>query len=94
MTMDAFVKAYETLGYRLCFGDALEPGLEKIAIFGIERNGITVPTHAALQLQSGEWTSKLGDFEDIRHANPDNVNGPVYGRPVAFMARAITSITI
>ena len=85
------MKAYETLGFRLCFSNALEDGLEKTAIFGIDRNGITVPTHVALQLGSGAWTSKLGDLEDIRHSTPDDVNGPVYGRPALYMVRPIAS---
>lgn len=85
--MPAFMQAYETLGFRLCFGDALENGVEKVAIFGKERNGVIIPTHAALQLESGAWTSKLGDFEDIEHSILDAVNGPVYGRPVVYMKR-------
>jgi len=66
---------------------ALEAGVEKIAIFAKERNAVMVPTHAALQLPTGVWTSKLGDFEDIEHLTIDAVNGPVYGRPVAYMKR-------
>ena len=51
---------------------------------------MSVPTHAALQLESGAWTSKLGDFEDIEHVTVDAVNGPLYGRPVAFLSRRRT----
>ena len=55
--------------------------LKKIAIFGMkESDGSVSPTHAARQLESGEWTSKLGkDFEDIPHTTLDALNGPVYG---------------
>ena len=87
LTIEAFVLAYETLGFRLCFSSALENGIEKIALFGKEQGGVTTPTHAALQLESGAWTSKLGDFEDIRHVTVDAVRGPAYGQPVCFLAR-------
>src|ERR1035438_162844 len=68
VTIDAFMRAYGTLGYTLCFDESLEEGLEKIAIYGTTAlDGSVIPTHAALQLQSGKWTSKLGPFEDINH---------------------------
>lgn len=86
-TIDAFMKAYETLGYKLCFNEALEAGVEKIAIFGIRGEGEVVPTHAARQLESGEWTSKLGDFEDIAHKTVHAVSGPVYGEVICCMSR-------
>ncbi|HEY6350039.1 MAG TPA: hypothetical protein VI636_11580, partial [Candidatus Angelobacter sp.] len=62
--------------------------LEKIAVFGHKaQDGTVTPTHAALQLESGEWTSKLGPFEDITHKKLEDVNGPTYGKPVCFMSR-------
>jgi len=89
VTMDAFVKAFETRGYELCYDNSLQPELEKTAIYGITNpaDGTTVPTHASRQLESGEWTSKLGPFEDVSHQTFEDVNGPVYGRAVYFMAR-------
>src|SRR5271157_4508246 len=50
LTVPAFVRAYESRGFRICIGGILEEGLEKIAIFGVVVNGVTVPTHAAVQL--------------------------------------------
>jgi hypothetical protein len=89
-TIDAFVQAYETLGYKLCYDERLEQGVEKIAIYGKDNPDNTVtPTHAARQLPTGEWTSKLGNFEDISHATPGAVNGPIYGRIVCYMCRPI-----
>jgi len=87
--MEAFVYAYETLGYKLCYDNSLESGIEKIAIFGKNNpaDGSTIPTHAALQLESGEWTSKMGPLEDISHTTVDAVNGPVYGKPIYYMSR-------
>jgi len=87
LTVDAFVRAYGTLGFRLCFDGSLEPEIEKIAIFVIERGDSKIPTHAALQLASGEWTSKLGDCEDISHATVEAVSGPIYGKPFCYLSR-------
>lgn len=90
-TIPAFVSAYETRGFRLCVGGELEPGFEKIAIYGKNNGGVVVPTHAALQLPSGEWTSKLGRFEDIIHSHENDVNGPTYGTVRYYMSRPIQS---
>ena len=63
-TLEAFVGVFEGLGYRLCEDASLEDGYEKIAIY---MNAGGEPTHAALQLPDGNWTSKLGGLEDITH---------------------------
>jgi hypothetical protein len=82
------MRAYETLGYKLCLNGSLENGVEKIAIFGIKRpDGTVSPTHAALQLESGEWTSKLGPLEDVVHPDVNAVRGPVYGKVVLYVSR-------
>ncbi len=94
LTLEAFTIAYGTLGFKICFSNALEPGVEKIAIFAIERNGVLRPTHAALQLETGAWTSKLGDLEDIEHAPVEAVNGPIYGEPAIYMQRPRSSTNI
>lgn len=87
-SIDAFVKAFETLGYALCMDPSLQVGIEKIAIYGVKNpDGTTLPTHASLQLASGKWTSKLGPLEDISHSHADSVTGPVYGKVVCFMSR-------
>jgi len=86
-TVGAFILAFSTLGYVLCQDASLEPGIEKVALFGKVVSGQLVPTHAALQLESGEWTSKLGPFEDVTHRRLDAVNGPAYGQAVSFLAR-------
>jgi hypothetical protein len=87
MTIDAFVRAYETVGFQLCFDGSLEPSVEKLALYAITRSGTSIPTHAALQLPSGEWTSKLGDCEDISHATIADVNGPIYGSVFCYLSR-------
>lgn len=85
--------AYETLGYDLCYDERLEEGVEKIALYGIDNpDGTIEPTHAARQLSSGEWTSKLGPFEDISHTSLDDLNGPTYGHKICCMSRPINPI--
>ena len=86
-TTEAFLRAYGSLGYVLCFDGTLETGLEKIALCGKGPAGSEVPTHAALQLETGEWTSKLGDFEDITHATTHDVESHLYGRVICYLAR-------
>jgi hypothetical protein len=61
-TLDAFCQAFATPGYAACSDDALEPGFEKIAMFA---DDLRVPKHAARQLRTGRWTSKLGKLEEI-----------------------------
>jgi hypothetical protein len=82
-TIEAFIRAYETLGYAVCATPDYEEGFEKIAIY--EKNGR--PTHAARQLSSGHWTSKLGKLEDIEHTTVDNLMGLEYGAAAVLMKR-------
>ena len=89
----AFASAYTFLGFSTCESPVLEPGVEKIALY--ERNGLC--THTARQLESGEWTSKLGKEMDISHPLDGLNDVPSfrsstrkrgdYGRPVYFMSR-------
>jgi hypothetical protein len=83
LDLQAFQSAYATLGYVPCDGEQYEPGFEKIALFA-RMNG--TPTHAARQLPSGRWPSKLGRMEDIEHELHD-VSGAVYGAVAVIMKR-------
>jgi hypothetical protein len=66
----------------------MEAGFEKIAIY-VDGDG--VPTHAARQLSDGAWTSKLGEWEDIRHltleAMEDDGLGLGYGKVSLILKR-------
>ena len=84
MTIDAFIKAYGTLGYEACNTFEVEQDYEKIALF---EDSEKTPTHAAKQLQDGRWTSKLGDFEDIEHADLHCLEGPLYGKVSCCLRR-------
>lgn len=90
-SLDNFVQAFATLGYEACESFDLEDGYEKVAIYA-DRAG--EPTHMALQLPSGRWSSKLGDLEDIEHETLDQLNGDdkyQYGRAVRCLRRRRTS---
>ena len=86
-SLDAFEAAYSTLGYERCDNGDPEEGCEKVAIFASDAGE---PTHAARQLPSGRWTSKLGKAEDIEH-NLLDVEGDIYGTAARFMRRERSS---
>ena len=86
-TIEAFIAAFQGLGYIACESGDLELGFEKIALYAIRSGGTLEPTHAARQLPNGKWTSKLGPLEDISHDTVDCVNGPVYGSVCRYLKR-------
>lgn len=61
-----------------------EKKFEKIAIYV---NAYNKSTHAARQLSSGRWTSKLGRLEDIEHATVEGLYRSDYGAVAVFMRR-------
>lgn len=88
-TVAAFIAAYGTLGYEPCADGNLEVGFQKIVIYASSGS----PTHAARQLSTGAWTSKLGRWIDVEHDTPEKVTlfpkCACYGEPVQFMKRRI-----
>lgn len=68
---------------------SLQPGWEKVVVYGHYVNGVLMPTHGALQNDDGTWSSKLGGLELIRHATPDVFGSWTsdYGRPIAVYVR-------
>lgn len=90
-TLDAFVKAYASVGFAECHNNdsSVEPGFEKVAIY-TDSEGL--PAHAARQLSDGAWTSKLGEWEDIRHATLEAMEdagdlGLGYGKVALILKR-------
>jgi hypothetical protein len=81
-TVEAFQEAFAALGFAVCAHDLFEVGFEKIALFALDGT----PKHAARQLPTGRWSSKLGVREDIEHALHD-LSGAVYGSVVLIMKR-------
>lgn len=87
-TVDGFVKAFQTLGFEQCDHGELEHGYDKIAFYA-DDSGVS---HAARQLPSGLWTSKVGKNIDIEHTLAGLAGGQ-YGQIVAFMKRPVPSST-
>ena len=91
-SLDAFVAAYASLGYELCSSAEFEDGFERVIVYV---DGANRPTHAARQLPTGWWTSKLGSQEDVEHDKPEDVSalGPNplyhYGPVGAILRRKI-----
>lgn len=61
----------------------MEQGYEKVALY-VDHDG--KPTHAARQLPTGRWTSKLGKIEDIEH-ELEGIAGSVYGSVAKILKR-------
>ena len=83
-TVAAYIKLFSSIGYNNCADSSLETGFLKIALY-IDKEGL--PSHAARQILTGKWTSKLGPDIDIEHDCPEVLNGPLYGEARIFMKR-------
>jgi hypothetical protein len=86
LTLSALTSAFQILGYAICDSASLEPGFEKVVLY-VDKDGLW--THAAKQTDDGQWTSKLGNLEDIVHRTPEAVAGPdpAYGDVACYMRR-------
>jgi hypothetical protein len=82
-----YIEAFRTVGFEPCADGALGVGVERIAIYAIQG----IAKHAARQLPDGRWASKLGQWIDIEHQNPNSLTGSRYGEVAAFMSRPRTS---
>jgi hypothetical protein len=88
----AWDKLYASAGYSVVPGMdfSFKPGYQKVVLYGHNTGGGLVDiTHAALQLSDGSWSSKLGGDPLIRHANPDDVAGGLYGNPLRVYIRPV-----
>ena len=70
--------------FEKCDKGNFEKGIEKIAIFQDKFGNFT---HVAIQLENENWSSKMGDYEDIIHYSLEAVGKGDYGEPVIFMQR-------
>jgi hypothetical protein len=84
-TLAAFAAAFATLDFAACANEILESGFEKVALF-VDARG--VPTHAARQLPTDLWTSKLGAWEDIEH-ELHALEGHAYGTVALLLKRSV-----
>lgn len=80
----ALINAFKLLGFEECRDGALESGYEKLAIYSKEGEY----QHAARQLGSSRWTSKLGKDVDIEHTL-EGLEGEEYGMVTSFLRRPI-----
>ena len=55
--------------------------------FGKRKGKNWEPTHGARQLFDGSWSSKLGNLPLVRHLEPSDLDGGVYGVPIAVYTR-------
>src|SRR6266446_1153193 len=78
----SYEQLFESFGYQRCNTDRLEIRFEKVALYA-DADGFT---HVAYQLFFG-WTSKLGNWEDIRHRTLSALEGGNYGRVTTIMKR-------
>ena len=78
------VMAFKSFGFEECEDGSLDPSVEKLALYGSS----LMYTHVARQLPDGQWTSKLGQLEDIVHATAEVIAGGDYGEVVQYMRRA------
>jgi hypothetical protein len=83
-TLEGWIRAFTRLGYAECETGTLEPGFEKVVIYGTER----APNHIARQLPSGMWTSKMGEVEDIEH-EVAGLAGSRYGNVLVYLRREL-----
>lgn len=83
-TQEAFILAFQSLGYSVCGSGAVENGFDKVVLY-LDCNNL--PTHMARQLPDGTWTSKLGQSIDINHFTVDAISGPAYGQAAVFLSR-------
>jgi len=83
-TLENYKRLYELEGFQGCDDATLSEGVEKIALF-VGPDG--APSHAARQLPTGRWTSKLGKGIDLEH-DLDTLDGdPTIGCLAAYMSR-------
>ena len=84
-SIQSLVEVFISLGYAECDSDAHEDGYLKVALYTKDGEW----THAARQLENGNWTSKLGIYEDIQHESPQDLRGDLYGEVYCIMRKGI-----
>lgn len=77
-----YLHVFESIGFKECSDDALELGIEKIAVYAEGQRF----DHVAYQRPDGEWSSKMGPYNDIRHSSAGVLIG---ARPGGYPAVAL-----
>jgi hypothetical protein len=81
------IQLFSALGYEVCDTHDFEQGFEKVAIYLDDARYNF--RHVARQVESGQWASKLGSWEDIEHPSVSGLEGasPAYGTARIFLKR-------
>ena len=74
--LQSIARIFELHGYRTCESSEHEHGFEKVALYEHPEYGIE---HVSRQLEDGQWTSKMGEWEDIQHTSLEALEGSEYG---------------
>ncbi len=74
-TSESYVRLFEAQGFEVSETADPENGLEKIAIYTVDGEF----SHVTRQLEAGQWSSKLGEWEDIEHGTLSDLEGVYYG---------------
>lgn len=82
-SLERFQELFELAGFVPCANGNLERNLEKVAIYA--KDGCV--THAARQLASGKWTSKMGAGVDAEHPAAEDMCGSGFGVIALYMCR-------
>ena len=95
-TIESYSRALAKLRCERCQDGTIENGFEKFAIYTREDG---TPSHMALQLADGRWSSKIAELEDIAHNHLDALSGTPtasspspwmpYGQVAAFLKRSV-----
>jgi hypothetical protein len=83
--VEALIQVFASMGYEVCDSTEREEGFEKVVVFVQDGRW----SHAARQLDNGQWTSKLGIFEDIEHSTVECLAGDFYGDVHCTMRRLL-----
>lgn len=88
-TFPGVMDAFKVIGYVWCAHAKLEVEFEKVALYNKIYGGNTPNEvcHAARQLESGRWTSKLGPWGPVVEHDLSDLEGEEYGFPSYILAR-------
>lgn len=88
--LSSVIQALQMMNFEVCADGKPERGYEKLAVYCESEDEVL---HAARLLEDGWWTSKLGDFDDIKHRNYSELEHTKkgYGSVMAFVRRKIAA---
>ncbi len=84
---ETYIAALRAVGFEVCSDSMIESGFEKVALYAKSESEF----HAARQLGSAVWTSKLGQLEDIEHGTLEGLVGLVYGKVICILKRSTSA---